>query len=315
MLTAAEVGHGELGAANPLLLSAAGIGVTDEQYGTAQQQAQQQEENDPDRPVLKRRPTPGPDAQPGEPQQPDRNSQNNPYSVPQQNPTPRQSADQQNEDQNAGQQPSASNGPVLQQRTPAPTYFPASSTIPLNTQFQVVLDETLSTKTSHSGDSFTATLDEPLQSSHRDVLIPSGSKILGTVQDAESGKVFASMRGKGRLVLRFDTVVLPDGRRLPMQTTLLSIGPNKTKASVNQEGEITSGTRAGDAVKKVAVGAGVGTIAGMIFGSALKGTAIGAIAGGGYAMANAGKDIELPARTTVNLRLDQYLIVSQRTAH
>jgi len=80
---------------------------------------------------------------------------------------------------------------------------------------------------------------------------------------------------------------------------------------VNQEGEITSGTRASDAVKKIGVGAGVGTIAGMIFGSTLKGTAIGAIAGGGYAMAEAGKDVELPARTTVNLRLDQYLIVEQ----
>jgi uncharacterized membrane protein len=123
------------------------------------------------------------------------------------------------------------------------------------------------------------------------------------------------MRGKGRLVLRFDAVVLPDGRRLPMQTTLISVGPNKTKASVNQEGEITSGTRAGDAVKKIGIGAGVGTIAGIIFGSTLKGTAIGAIAGGGYAMAEAGKDVELPAHTTVNLRLDQYLVVGQGTAH
>jgi uncharacterized membrane protein len=109
--------------------------------------------------------------------------------------------------------------------------------------------------------------------------------------------------------------VLPDGRRLPMQTTLISVGPNKTKASVNQEGEITSGTRAGDAVKKIGIGAGVGTIAGIIFGSTLKGTAIGAIAGGGYAMAEAGKDVELPAHTTVNLRLDQYLVVGQGTAH
>ncbi len=271
-------------------------------------QQQTDDDNDPDRPVLKRRPKTGPDSRTDEPQPHDQNAEQNGQNPPQ---NPVQS------DQNAqqgvvqGQQPSASNGPVLEQRAPKPTHFPASTTIPLNTQFQVAIDETLSSKRSHPGDSFTATLEGPLQSSHGDTLVPSGSKVLGTVQEAESGKVFASMRGKGRLVLRFDAVVLPDGRRLPIQTTLLSIGPNKTKASVNQEGEITSGTRAGDAVKKVGIGAGVGTIAGMIFGSTLKGTAIGAIAGGGYAMAEAGKDVELPARTTVNLRLDQYLVVGQ----
>jgi hypothetical protein len=290
------------------VLSAAevGQGWIDAQYG---QQAQQQEENDPDRPVLKRRPATGPDARTDEP--PENSNPNNPYSAPRQSSAPPQSSttpDSAQQDQNAGQ-PAASNGPVLQQRTPAPTYYPGSTTVPLNTQFQVALDEALSSRYSHSGDSFTATLDEPLQSSRGDVLIPSGSKVLGTVQEAESGKVFASMRGKGHLILRFDTVVLPDGRRLPMQTTLLSVGRNKGNASANQEGEITSGTRAGDAVKKVGIGAGVGTVAGMIFGSTLKGTAIGAIAGGGYAMATAGKDVDVPAHTTVNLRLDQYLIV------
>ncbi|HEU5401024.1 MAG TPA: hypothetical protein VFU86_06680 [Terriglobales bacterium] len=296
---------------DPSVPASAGEG----QYGYAQESsAQQQDDNDPDRPVLKRRPKTGPDARTDESQQSEPQQDNQNAGQGSTNPAANTDQGDQNAQQNAGQQqsqPAASSGPVLTQRVPAPTHFPAGATIPLNTQFQVALDETLSSKRSHPGDSFTATLDEPLQSSHGDTLVPSGSKVLGTVQEAESGKVFASMRGKGRLVLRFDTVVLPDGRRLPMQTTLLSIGPNKTKASVNQEGQITSGTRAGEAVKKVAVGAGVGTIAGMIFGSTLKGTAIGAIAGGGYAMAQAGKDVELPARTTVNLRLDQYLVVAQ----
>lgn len=296
---------------DPLLLNTAEVG----HGGYAQEPSgQQQEDNDPDRPVLKRRPKTGPDARTDESQQQDQNSGQiwtNPSDKNSQNTGQNNQNAQQGSGQNTQQQPAASAGPVVEQRMPAPTHYPGATTIPLNTQFQVALDETLSSKRSHSGDSFTATLEEPLQSSHGDTLVPSGSKVLGTVQEAESGKVFASMRGKGRLVLRFDAVVLPDGRRLPMQTTMISVGPNKTKASVNQEGEITSGTRASDAVKKIGVGAGVGTIAGMIFGSTLKGTAIGAIAGGGYAMAEAGKDVELPARTTVNLRLDQYLVVGQ----
>ena len=206
------------------------------------------------------------------------------------------------------------NVPVLGQRQPAPTHIPLATSIPPNTQFQVSTDETLSTKNSHSGDSFTATLSEPLRSSHGDVLIPSGARLLGTVQDAESGKVFASMRGKGKLILRFNEIELPGGQRMPIQTTLLNVGTNRARASANQEGEITNSTRTSDTVKKVGIGAGAGTIAGLIFGSAMKGAAIGAIAGGGYAMANAGKDVELPAHTTINLRLDQYLVLPQGTA-
>lgn len=206
------------------------------------------------------------------------------------------------------------NVPVLGQRQPAPTHIPLATSIPPNTQFQVSTDETLSTKNSHSGDSFTATLSEPLRSSHGDVLIPSGARLLGTVQDAESGKVFASMRGKGKLILRFNEIELPGGQRMPIQTTLLNVGTNRARASANQEGEITNSTRTSDTVKKVGIGAGAGTIAGLIFGSAMKGAAIGAIAGGGYAMANAGKDVELPAHTTINLRLDQYLTVPQGIA-
>jgi hypothetical protein len=204
--------------------------------------------------------------------------------------------------------------PVWGQRQSAPTRIPLVTSVTANTQFQVSLDETLSSKNSHSGDSFTATLSEPLRSSHGDVLIPSGAKLYGVVQDAESGKVFASMRGKGKLILRFNEIELANGQRQAIPTTLLNVGSNKARASANQEGEITSGTRASDTVKKVGIGAGAGTIAGLIFGSAMKGAAIGAIAGGGYAMASAGREVELPAHTTINLRLDQYLTLPQGTS-
>ena len=130
------------------------------------------------------------------------------------------------------------NAPVWGKRDSSPTRIPAATSVPASTQFQASLDETLSSKSSHSGDSFTATLNEPLRSSHGDVLIPSGAKLLGVVQDAESGKVFASMRGKGKLILRFNEVELANGQRMRIQTTLLNVGTNKAKASANQEGEI-----------------------------------------------------------------------------
>ncbi|HET8825809.1 MAG TPA: BON domain-containing protein, partial [Terriglobales bacterium] len=62
-----------------------------------------------------------------------------------------------------------------------------------------------------------------------------------------------------------------------------------------------------------AVGAGIGTIAGLIFGGPFKGLAIGAIAGGGYILATKGKDVELPATTELKIRLDQPVSLTQLT--
>jgi hypothetical protein len=57
--------------------------------------------------------------------------------------------------------------------------------------------------------------------------------------------------------------------------------------------------------KDVGIGAGIGTVAGLIFGGPLKGLAVGALAGGGYVLATKGKDVELPAQTGLVIRLDQ----------
>ena len=80
-----------------------------------------------------------------------------------------------------------------------------------------------------------------------------------------------------------------------------------TKAS--SEGQVTSGTSGKQVAKDVGIGAGIGTVAGLIFGSALKGLAIGAIAGGGYVLATKGKDVELPAQTGLILKVDQNMSV------
>lgn len=201
--------------------------------------------------------------------------------------------------------------PVLTRRQPPPSTIPMARTVPVNTQFKATLDRTLSSKISHPGDTFTVTLTEPLRNQQGDELVPAGTRINGVVQDAESGKIFASMRGKGKLSLRFQEVQLPSGQTLPIQATLLGVNEikGKGKVSTNDEGEVTGGTTGTTTAKDIGIGAGVGTIAGLIFGGALKGLAIGAIAGGGYVLANAGKDVELPAQTGLNLRLDQLLTV------
>jgi len=83
-----------------------------------------------------------------------------------------------------------------------------------------------------------------------------------------------------------------------------------SKASTNTEGEISAGNSGTKTAKDVGIGAGVGTLAGLIFGSALKGLAIGAIAGGGYVLATSGKKVDLPQQTGLVLRMDQNVPVA-----
>lgn len=205
---------------------------------------------------------------------------------------------------------SSSDAPVLQSRPQSPTTVPMARTVPVGTEVQAALDRALSSKTAQDGEQFSATLTEPLRNQNGEVLVPIGAKLQGTIT-AESGKALPSVRGKGRLGLRFNDIQLSDGTSVPLQATLLGVHDTsgKNTGNTNEEGEVTGRTTGGQAAKNVGIGAGIGTVAGLIFGSALKGMLIGAIAGGGYVLAKGGQDVNLPAQTGLRLRLDQNVTV------
>jgi hypothetical protein len=137
------------------------------------------------------------------------------------------------------------------------------------------------------------------------IVIPTGSHLNGQVTESEEGKTLPTVFGRGKLNMRFESITLPNGTRLPISATLLSLNQSGGNGSVNSEGEVQSETKASTAAKGAGVGAGIGTIAGLILGGPFKGLAIGAIAGGGYILATKGKDVELPQNTGLKLRLDQ----------
>jgi hypothetical protein len=214
-------------------------------------------------------------------------------------------------------------------QTPAPTPSTASdraaqsnstsqpglgNDVAASTELRAILDTPLSTKTSKIGDTFTGTLVEPVHGSNGQVAIPAGSKLHGEVTEAEQGKTVAVLRGKGKLNMHFRDIQLSDGTTVPLSATLVSVNSTKGKANTNSEGEVQSSNTARRTVKDVGIGAGIGTVAGLIFGSALKGLAIGALAGGGYVLATNGKEVELPAQTGLVLRLDHNLSIPANTA-
>ena len=94
------------------------------------------------------------------------------------------------------------------------------------------------------------------------VAIPAGSRAIGYVTQVEQGGKF---KQQAKLAIRFQTIVLGDGTRLPVST-----------AAVEREGEAKGNSTAA----KVGGGAVAGTILGAILGGG-KGAAIGGLAGAG----------------------------------
>lgn len=183
-----------------------------------------------------------------------------------------------------------------------------SGDVPAGTEIRATLDTPLSSKTSKPGDRFTATISQPVQSANG-VVVPTGARVEGEVSESEQGKTIPALRGKGALNLRFRDIVLPNGKTVPLVATLVSVNNTSGKTIADNEGQVESGTRGKDVAKDVGIGAGVGTVGGLIFGSPLKGLAIGALAGGGYVLATNGKNVNLPAQTGLVIRLDETLSV------
>jgi hypothetical protein len=120
------------------------------------------------------------------------------------------------------------------------------------------------------------------------VAIPAGSRVIGSVTFVERGGKF---KERARLGVRFETLVLQDGTRMPLRTE-----------TIFRDGEAPgSGSAA-----KVGGGAVGGAILGAIIGGA-KGAAIGASAGagGGAAVVAAGDRAAatFPAGTPLTVRI------------
>jgi hypothetical protein len=127
------------------------------------------------------------------------------------------------------------------------------------------------------------------------VAIPAGSRAVGEVTVVERG---GRLRERARLGVRFTSVVLADGTRVPIQTE-----------TIYREGEAPGG----ESAAKIGGGAIGGAIIGGILGGA-KGAAIGGAvgAGGGTAAVLAGgrNAATLPSGTPVTVRVEEPIVVT-----
>jgi hypothetical protein len=158
------------------------------------------------------------------------------------------------------------------------------------------LGETLDSEKNAVGDSFTASLSEPIVIDGF-VIAERGARVSGKVVDRErAGRV----KGVAVLQLALTEVTTADNQRVPIVTdAFLQKGPDTTKGDM----------------AKVGIAAGVGAAIGAIAGRG-KGAAIGAGAGGaagtGAVLASRGKPAVLPAETLIRFRVAQAVTITEK---
>ena len=189
---------------------------------------------------------------------------------------------------------SSAPAPPAQTTTPTPPP-PPPVVVAAGTNLTVRLVDSLSSKTSSPGDSFSATLQDPVVVGGNTV-IPAGARAKGTVVDA---KPLGRFKGGASLEIR-----------------LTSITINGTPTSVQTAAFARTEKGKG---KRTAVMAGGGTALGGIIGGIAgggKGAAIGMLAGAGAGGAGAAftgnKDIVLPAESALTFKLTAPLQVTQQ---
>jgi hypothetical protein len=175
-------------------------------------------------------------------------------------------------------------------------------TLPEGTIVPIILTAYLNTRNSQTGDSVYAVTSYPIWIQQK-LVIPKGSEIRGTVTDVvRPGRI----KGKGRLAVRFDDILLPNGVRRDLTASFRGIhGPGSENIDRKSE-TVSSGGSQGDDAGTVVSTTSQGTIIGLIAGGG-KGAAIGSGIGGAAGLATVlftrGNDLVLEPGTQFDLEL------------
>lgn len=166
----------------------------------------------------------------------------------------------------------------------------APTVVPAGTVITVRLGEAVGSKISQAGQTFTASVSDPVQVDGATV-IPSGATATGTVVDA---KPLGRFKGGAILRVKLTSVNVNGADRQIESSSIARTATGKGKRTATMVGG----------------GAGLGALIGGLAGGG-KGAAIGALAGAGAGTAGTAytgnKDIVLPAESALSFKLDQPL--------
>jgi hypothetical protein len=185
---------------------------------------------------------------------------------------------------------------AVEEKPAAPARVPKTVTIPAGTLVAVRVDQRLATDTAQTGDSFRATLDQPLVVDGA-VIAERGARVEGRVAESDNG---GRVRGRASIVLELVRLNTSDGQRVRLATESFTRSAERSTKK--------------DAAK-VGIGAGLGAAIGAIAGGG-KGAAIGATVGGaagtGAVLTSRGDAAEIPAETRMTFRLSEPITITEK---
>ena len=188
---------------------------------------------------------------------------------------------------------------VAGQTTPKRRYSTKKATtrlVPVGTNLKIRLEDTLSSKDSRVGDTFTATVIDPSRFDE--------ARVHGHISSIQkSGKV----KGRTRINLAFNSIELPDNRKGTLHGYVTRVyGDDAGRA--DNEGGVESSGRGKQTVKRAGIGAAAGGIIGGIAGGG-KGAGIGLLIGGaggaGSLAIKGSKELKLESGTEMLVRVTQ----------
>jgi hypothetical protein len=179
---------------------------------------------------------------------------------------------------------------------PPPPPPPRKVTVAAGTLLPVRLIETISSDKNHPGDTFTASLDEPLVVDGF-VIAERGARVEGRIVDTtQAGRV----KGLASFGLALTRLTTSDGQNIEISTD-----------SFTKQGPESKGSDAAKIGGAAAIGAAIGAIAGGGKGAAI-GAGVGGAAGTGGVMSTRGKPAVLPSETKLSFRLNNSVTITEQ---
>jgi hypothetical protein len=186
---------------------------------------------------------------------------------------------------------------VLTRTRPAPTPAPAgpAKVIPVGTEITIRTDDSINARDAGTGQLYGATISQDVFDASNNVAIPAGTPAKLVVRDIGTGGAVHS----ADLVLDLFSISI-NGKEYRVDSSDVSVNNKRGVGANKRTAEFGGG------------GAAIGALFGGIFGGG-KGAGIGAAAGAGSGLLTQiftrGKQVQVPAETSLMFRLDQTLVL------
>jgi hypothetical protein len=171
-----------------------------------------------------------------------------------------------------------------------------SSWLPAGTSMSARLDQSIGTASSHDGDTFSATVVNPVYAQDGSVAVPAGSILHGHVTGVHGAKI----PGEQSVIrLAFDDLQM-HGRTYPLTASISNVAVEKQSTAPNS----STTTRA------AVTGAAAGTVLGAVISGGelskiITGGLLGAAAGTVISMGTGGTENVIPAASTLSVRTNE----------